>query len=182
MTFLSLSPGPEPVLQRDAILSPCGRYRYSLTRSWGEGSRVLFVMLNPSTADAAVDDPTIRRCIGFARSWGHGSLEVVNLWAFRATEPSELRAALKRGEDAIGPFNDHFIARAAERAQLIVAAWGAHIAGAKMQTRATVVRAALGASVSCLGWSSGNQPRHPLMLAAATALEPFPASMAGGGA
>jgi hypothetical protein len=79
---------------RGATLSDCGRYRYRLWRRWADGPTVLFVMLNPSTADADVDDPTIRRCIGFARSWGAGALEVVNLYAWRATQPAELKAAV----------------------------------------------------------------------------------------
>ena len=77
-------------LERNAVISACGRYRYLLTRRVGPGTRaVTFIMLNPSTADATRDDPTIRRCIGFARSWGIGGVDVVNLFAFRATEPRD---------------------------------------------------------------------------------------------
>src|SRR5262249_14212908 len=98
-------------VRRAAVISDCGRYRYSLTRRWGDAAepRALFVMLNPSTADAEQDDPTIRRCIGFAKAWGMGSLEVVNLYALRATDP----AALLSAPDPIGPKNDTMITSAA---------------------------------------------------------------------
>jgi hypothetical protein len=105
-----------------ADLSPCGTYRYLLGRRIGGGDRVgLWVMLNPSTADANEDDATIRRCIGFARREGCGLLEVVNLFAYRATDPAALRLA----DDPVGPANDHFISKAVERAALVVVAWGA---------------------------------------------------------
>ena len=75
---------------RQAVLDPTGRYRYFLARDWGNGPRVAFVMLNPSTADAEKDDATIRRCVGFAKLWGFASLGVVNLYGFRCTSPSRL--------------------------------------------------------------------------------------------
>jgi hypothetical protein len=105
-----------------ADLSPCGTYRYLLGRRVGEGDRTaLFMMLNPSTADATEDDPTIRRCTGFARREGCGVLEVVNLFAYRATDPAELRTA----PDPVGPANDHHIKAALGRVALVVVAWGA---------------------------------------------------------
>src|SRR5689334_16488446 len=78
------------VVRKAASISECGRYRYSLHRWWGAGERLYFVMLNPSTADAEVDDPTIRRCMGFARTLGFDGIGVVNLYAFRATKPADL--------------------------------------------------------------------------------------------
>lgn len=106
-----------------ADIDPSGIYRYDLRRSWGEpGFKVVnFIMLNPSTADASIDDPTIRRCIGFAKSWGYGGLVVTNLFAFRATDPMQLYHA----DDPIGSLNDEYIARWAGGANLVVAAWGA---------------------------------------------------------
>lgn len=93
-----------------ATISPCQKYRYALGRCWDHaGKRVVFAMLNPSVADATADDPTIRRCIRFARKWGYGSLEVVNLFAWRATDPKELRIAA----DPIGLDNDAEIVQAA---------------------------------------------------------------------
>src|SRR5687768_14824465 len=89
-------PGSSPV-ERDARFSDCGTYRYNLTRLWDARLiRVCWVMLNPSTADQHEDDATIRRCIGFSRSWGAGALTVVNLFAFRATQPRDLWAAAAR--------------------------------------------------------------------------------------
>jgi len=115
------------MMVRSAVISPCGLYRYRLSRQWTEPSYSLaFVMLNPSTADAEVDDPTIRRCIGFARREGYGGIEVVNLYAFRATSPDDLWKA----KDPCGPENEgHLISIA--RASVgygtpIVCAWGAH--------------------------------------------------------
>jgi hypothetical protein len=106
-----------------AMIDPTGRYRYSLARSWaidGEPDTVVWVMLNPSTADAELDDPTIRKCIGFSRLWGYTALEVVNLFAWRATDPRELRKV----SDPVGPGNLAAIAHAVSGAGLVVAAWG----------------------------------------------------------
>lgn len=77
---------------KSAVISECGKYRYELHRTWDESRpKVLFVMLNPSTADAELDDPTIRRCIGFAKTWGYGGIMVGNMFAYRATDPNELK-------------------------------------------------------------------------------------------
>jgi hypothetical protein len=89
-------------MKRTAIVSDCGRFRYHLRREWSAGSTLLFVMLNPSTADADVDDNTIRRCVGFGQAEGFGAVEVVNLFAFRATDPADLR----RAGYLVGPDND----------------------------------------------------------------------------
>ena len=105
----------------NAVLSADGKYRYSLTREWGQYRRMLFVMLNPSTADAEVDDPTIRRCIGFAEREQCDSIEVVNLYAYRARDPMELKQQL----DPEGPLNPRHVIEAQNRAEVIVAAWGA---------------------------------------------------------
>lgn len=92
-----VDPGPAP--GRAAVLSPCGRYRYELTRRWAPGPLVGWVMLNPSRADAHTDDPTVRRCVGFAHRWGYGGLIIRNLYALRATDP----AALADHLDPVGP-------------------------------------------------------------------------------
>ena len=105
-----------------ATLSPCRTYRYSLTREWGRGLAVLFVGLNPSTADETMDDPTIRRCISFARNWGYARLHMANLFAFRATKPSDMKNAI----DPVGPENDRHLLALAEDSVLTVAAWGVH--------------------------------------------------------
>jgi hypothetical protein len=140
-----------------------GPYRYLLTRRWGRGAGALFVMLNPSTADDARDDPTIRRCVGFARRWRMPAIEVVNLYALRATRPRDLFAHAAR----VGPDNDAAIADAASRAALIVAAWGVH--GARYAGRVARVVELLdgdGRALVCLGVNRGGEPRHPLYVPA----------------
>ncbi len=113
-------------LRRDAVFSADGNYRYRLSRHWREGPEATFIMLNPSTADAEVDDPTIRRCMGFARLWGMGGLYVGNLFAYRATRPTEM----KKASDPIGPDNfDHLqwmCERAKTKGGLVLCAWGRH--------------------------------------------------------
>jgi hypothetical protein len=155
------------VLSRSAELSPCGRYRYLLTRTLATGAGTcLFVMLNPSTADHAVDDQTIRQCIGFTAAWGFRRLEVVNLFAWRATLPWDMLAAI----DPIGPSGDDWILRAARDAGRIVCAWGEH---GRYRGRGEAVRHLLrtdGRALHHLGLTKGHQqPRHPLYLARETA-------------
>ena len=139
---------------RSAVLSPEGMYRYRLDRTWGQGPRVLFVMLNPSTADGTQDDPTLRRCIRFARDWGYGSLTVANLYAYRATAPADL----KKAADPVGSECDLYLKRCAGEASLVVAAWGMHA----QPERVKQVRRLLGPEVMALAWTKAGQPRHPL--------------------
>ena len=153
------------IVRGTASFDRSGRYRYALTRVWDpSGPRVAFVMLNPNRADARSDDPTIRRCIRFARDWGFGSLEVVNLFAWRARHPRDLR----RVPDPVGPRDDLAIRRAAGRAERIVAAWGT---GGALHGRAAAVTqdGPLAAHrLWCLGTTAVGHPRHPLYVAAAT--------------
>lgn len=111
-------------------------------------------MLNPSTADGTQDDPTLRRCLGFARDWGYGSLTVANLYAYRATDPAEL----KQVADPVGPECDYYLQRCAEEASLVMAAWGMHA----QPGRVAQVRSILGPGVMALAWTKAGQPRHPL--------------------
>lgn len=169
LTTASLSDGPDAEPSRStARTSPCGRYRYSLTRQWGAdpARRAVWIMLNPSTADATVDDPTVRRCLGFSRAWGCDSLEVVNLFALRATDPRELRTAV----DPVGPENDGALRDAVDRGDLVVAAWGAH---GVLHGRAAAVRAVFGPEVRCLGVTKAGMPRHPLYVRSGTPLTAF---------
>lgn len=99
-------------VERFADISDCGRYRWRLSRRWDDGPQACFVMLNPSTADGLDDDPTVRRCVRFARGWGYGELVVVNLFPYRATDPGELITAQRRG--LIGSQSPLPFARAAE--------------------------------------------------------------------
>lgn len=153
-------------------------YRYALSRMMSPPPgpaphhTVVFVMLNPSTADATVDDPTIRRCKRFARDWAFGYLHVVNLFAWRATDPSAMRAAFERGEDVVGPMNDQAIADALSLVDgsgpkpAIIAAWGAVHAFAKPRAQAVLAMMRRVGSVHCLGKTLAGQPRHPLFVRA----------------
>jgi hypothetical protein len=148
------------VASTGATFSRDRRYRYRLWRCW-DPSRplVAFCMLNPSTADERSDDPTIRRCIGFARDWGYGGVDIVNLFALRATDPRELRDA----RDPVGPWNDDHVIDAAERSALVVVAWGSH--GAFRARDAEVLEVlSPRARLRALGWTQARQPRHPLYL------------------
>lgn len=147
------------LLRRTAHISPCGLYRYRLTREWSDTAPLPFVMLNPSTADADLDDPTIRRCMGFARREGAGGIVVVNQFAFRATDPDALRTAA----DPHGPENDAALAEAAREAAAagmpIVCAWGTH--GGRSNRHITIIQAS-GVRLVCLGVTKDGHPRHPL--------------------
>jgi hypothetical protein len=144
-----------------------GPYRYTLWRVWNTAlPRVAFILLNPSTADAKLDDPTVRRCVGFARAWGFGSLELVNLFAYRATHPRELKTA----PDPVGPANDDTILQAVSSAQLIVVGWGTH---GGLYGRDRAVLRLLPDSICSLGATRDGFPRHPLYLKQATAPVPY---------
>lgn len=155
-----------------AIFDKTGRYRYSLWREWDERlPRIAFVMLNPSTADAVSNDPTIHRCICFAQSWGYGSLEVVNLFAYRATEPRSLKLAKR----PVGKENDRYLLEAVQRCDRTVLAWGNW---GTLQERDRLVLELLRDRfhhLYCLGMTQANQPRHPLYLKATTELIAFEA-------
>lgn len=163
-----------------AVLSACERYRFRLARVWDwKRPRMIFVMLNPSTADAATDDPTIRRCRGFAKRENCGGFEVVNLFAWRATDPADLL----RADDPVGDGNDRYIADAMAPSDPptdppngpVVAAWGAHPA-ARLRAPAVATQLCwlVPFHLHCLGTSKDGSPRHPLMLRADTPLQPFP--------
>jgi hypothetical protein len=162
---------------KGAVLSPCGTYRYHLWRRVGgprpgahgqtlepgDGAygRVAFVMLNPSTADASVDDPTIRKCVGYARRWGYEWLDVVNLFALRATDPRRLhdRSGLVRID---GPENNEHIVRVATAAKLVVCSWGRH--GALQERGAVVLEMLrhLQDRLCYLKLNKDGSPGHPL--------------------
>lgn len=151
--------------QSGATISDCGLYRYHLWRVWDDEKPVLcFVMLNPSTADASEDDPTIRRCIGFAKRDGYGGISVRNLFALRATDPAELLKAI----DPSGPENEkHLVAcRHVSLLTRLVAAWGKLPGGKALRSRAqnsvSIVRMN---APYCLGKNKDGSPKHPLYLA-----------------
>lgn len=169
-------------MNKSAALSECGTYRYSLARSWTEPGQdpktVCFVMLNPSKADAMTDDPTVRRCVGFARSWGYNALEVRNLFCLRATDPKELLthpnpvplADPLPGVNVIpgtkGPGDEAVIGATA--ADLIVCAWGDSIPPAKpwgsLRRDAQVLHFLRHRDLYCLGLTARRNPKHPVRL------------------
>lgn len=138
-------------------------YRYRLWRTWDATlPRCVFIGLNPSTADEQVLDPTLRRCVDFARRWGCGRLDMLNLFALRSTDPEGLRTVT----DPVGPENDRHLLEATREAEVVVAAWGAHEMALQ---RAKQVRRLLGAvPFECLGLTKSGQPRHPLYVRAET--------------
>jgi len=152
-----------------AEISDCGLYRYRLGRRWGDGKALAFVMLNPSTADAHQDDPTIRRCIGFARSHRFDAIDVVNLFAYRATKPSEL----KRAGYLVGPENDLHIAMAARAAGAVCVAWGAN--GSKTGRAGEVLMLLMrnGVVPQCLAVTRGGMPQHPLFAPSVLEMKPY---------
>jgi hypothetical protein len=163
--------------QTKAQLSECQQYRYWLTREWCESptSRLVWVMLNPSTADANVDDPTIRRVVGFSKREEAHAAMVLNVWALRATDPKDLHA--RRG--AFEPENLEYIERLVD-GQKVVVAWGSSVAVGPGLSKVRQILQRKAASVWCLGYTKGHgpkrlgrQPRHPLYLRADTPLEPF---------
>jgi hypothetical protein len=178
-------------IESGAQISACGKYRYRLWREWrgthdpenwhwydgydGEGKRIgepkscVFIMLNPSTADGEKDDPTIRRCVGFAKAWNFERLEVVNLFAYRATQPAEL-LALRSEDDPVGPENLEIIEDVAGRAGRIICAWGAH--GGHMGQDETVL-GWLEREAFALGLTIDGSPRHPLYMPTKAVPMPF---------
>jgi hypothetical protein len=155
---------------QDAHLSPCGTYRYRLRRWWNEPPKrwVLWIMLNPSTADASLDDPTIRRCIGFSKAWGFDGLMVGNLHALRATDPESLRSI----RDPFGPGNGLHLREMARDAEQVICGWGAH--DFVSQTSVASVLRDLDRPTFCLGTTKAGHPRHPLYVANATERRAFP--------
>lgn len=159
-------------MRKTAIISPCQRYRYRLTRFLEPfpAPELLAIMLNPSTADASVDDPTIRRLMGFARLAGYGELIVMNLYALRSTDPDGLKA-----HDAVGMDNDwrleDDIARQRRHDEPVLAAWGsskwAHARAREVMGLVSDVR------WLCLGTTKDGSPRHPLYVKASQPMIEF---------
>lgn len=144
-----------------AVYSDCETYRYSLTRVWDPaGSRVLFVMLNPSKATEVDNDPTVERCERRARALGFGAFQVANIFAFRETDPKLMRQAA----DPVGPENDRILRDGVAWADRVIAAWGTH--GAHLARGADVTRLlrSLATPVYHLGLSKAGHPKHPLYI------------------
>ncbi len=157
-------------MERDAVISECQKYRYLLRRTWDhEKPRALFIMLNPSTADASIDDPTIKSCVRLVTAIGYGSFEVVNLFAFRATKPEDMAKA----PDPIGPDNDGAIEAALARCDMPICAWGNHkLAYNRSKAVFGAIRSARPAAM-CFGRTKDGAPKHPLYIKSGTALEVY---------
>jgi len=142
---------------RSASFSRCGKYRYQLVRQWDDGDGCcVFIGLNPSTADHRQDDPTIRRCMGFARRWGHQKMVMINLFAYRTPHPAEL----KQAPSPEGKQNRRVLRRHCQSENRIVAAWGAH--GILNNQAARLSDIWSGNTLYCFGLTAGGQPLHPL--------------------
>lgn len=159
--------------------SPSPLYRYTLEHRWDEDipsyarTTAAWLLLNPSTADTSSLDPTLRRAKGFSRSWGYGGMVVINLYAFRATLPKDMMAAL----DPIGPLNDTYIERVTTRAdvKVVVAGWGTH--GGHLNRAAQVIEMLKERSLTALKLNQDGSPSHPLYLKATLAPSPYPLSL-----
>lgn len=189
MTHPHLTLVPMPVREpeffetrKQAYVSDDGVYRYSLSRWWcNELPLDLWVMLNPSTADAEVDDPTIRRCMAFSRGWGHGGIAVVNLYAYRTPSPKVLFEQAKSMSHlgVVGPENDAWIdahLRTISVQSRVIVAWGAQGETSRTDEVLTIIRAR-GFQPMCLGTTQNGAPRHPLYVRADTRLMEWHARM-----
>ena len=156
---------------REAIYSPCERYRYTLTVTWDAAApKLLYVMLNPSKATELANDPTIERCERRARALGYGAFGVANLFALRETSPERLRKA-KKPE---GPLNTDHLASAADWSTDILAAWGVHGAHRGQVDKVAQILKDAGKPLLCLGQTKAGHPRHPLYVSYAVKPAPWP--------
>jgi hypothetical protein len=160
-----------------ATFSPCRTYRYELRRTWKPRARVMvFVGLNPSTADERTEDPTIRRILGFADDWGFGTLVMLNVFAFRSTDPKVLHARAARRHEVVGPDNDATIRQTfeAHRKGKLVIGWGANGTLLERGREVAAIALAIHRRPECFGLTANGQPKHPLYLAASTKPTRYP--------
>ena len=158
-----------PTLRKPAgaVFSEDRIHRYVLWRTWDRKLPILlFVCLNPSTATETVDDPTVRRCIGYAKRWGFGTLIVCNAFALRSTDPGQLY----QHDDPIGPHNDSWIDAMIHEAHACVVAWGNH---GRFMGRGDALAYLFPETPDCLGVTKANQPKHPLYLPNDAARQPY---------
>lgn len=157
----SIIPSPIVISDAGATFSSCRRWRYLLWRCWdGAKPAANFLMLNPSTADETKLDPTCARARDYAERWGYGALIVTNVFAWRATDPDEMKAIA----DPVGPGNDRAIACAAREAAIVVCAWGNHGAHRDGARRVLEVLRKAGVATHALRVNRSGQPAHPLYL------------------
>lgn len=156
-------------MKMGAVFSKDRRYRYALTRDWAvtkDAPAFVVIGLNPSTADETQDDPTIRRCIGFAKREGFQRLLMLNLFAFRATDPK----AMMQADDPVGPRNDAMLTSACVKHNFVVAAWGTK---GGYRGRDADVCIMLDQRIYCLGRTKDQYPKHPLYLPSDAQLVPY---------
>lgn len=163
--------GMVPVAGKGALFSECEQYRYVLWRCWdmeNHGS-VAFVALNPSTATSLDDDPTVRRCINFAKDWGAGRMYMLNAFAYRATDPDHMKNEI----NPVGSHNDWYISQIASQADITVICWGSH--GKHDSRDADLLDLLNDHDIKpwCLGWNKGMTPKHPLYLSADLVPRPY---------
>ena len=145
-------------MKKTAEISECGNYRYYLTREWDESLPLVnFICLNPSVADAEIDDPTLRRCMNYAEIWGYGGIIMTNLFAYRATEPMTM---LTYKGDVVGPETNQYLLKGAKEAALCVAGWGNH--GMHMDRGSEVIE--MLPKLHFLAKTKEGHLRHPLYL------------------
>ena len=159
-----------PIYSRGAVFSRCQAYRYRLWRRWG-GPRpsLVVLLLNPSTADAERNDPTVERCQRRALALGFGGLEVVNLFALRSTDPRGLRGLV----DPVGPENDAAILAACTGADAVLAGWGTWGALHGRDRHVRALLEAAGVRLQCLGVNRDGSPVHPLYQRSDRPLQPY---------
>lgn len=156
-------------MDKSAIISDCQQYRYQLIRQWDlEKPLVLFIGLNPSTADDKIDDPTIRRCIGFAEREDFGGFIMANLFAYRATSPTDMKNSL----NPIGDLNNEWLGKSIHACKKVIACWGGHGSHLDRHTEVSdLLKSYCTATpILCFGKTQNGQPKHPLYLASTTKL------------
>jgi hypothetical protein len=161
-------------MRREATISECGKYRYTLTRSWKKGNKVIFIGLNPSTADGTLDDATIRKLKGFTYRWGYTGFIILNLFAIRSRNPTVISVLQQRKGDPIGPENIEYLKQFAnmEDYAKVVFMWGDKVPRAYTDWVSTVRKIFRKKSrkIWCFGITQKGNPRHPLMLSYETEL------------
>lgn len=158
---------------KGAVLSECLKYRYHLWREWDpRRPRVVFLLLNPSTAEASIEDTTSKKAATFARRWGMGRLDILNVYAYRTKDPNILKAAEKVGINVIGPENEAFWKAVLPQAQVVVAAWGANPTPDRV-TWAVSAASSVGVKLSALRTISNGGPEHILYLPGGLVPQPF---------
>jgi hypothetical protein len=155
---------------KHAILDKTKKYRYILERRWGSDATnvVNFILLNPSTADATLDDPTVRACIKFAQQWKFDGLFITNLFAFRATDPVEMRSC----KNPHGNENDRYLKSIAEKSRMVVVAWGNHGTHCGRDMEVLKILKDI-KKLFCLGTTISGSPRHPLYIKRTVRPQPF---------